>query len=137
VIVLDTHVLVWVVTDDVRLGKVARDTIKEAGKKDRIAISAITPWEISMLVKKGKLHLEHELEFWIKTALALPNIYLVPIEPTIAIDSVYLPGDFHSDPADRFIVSTARYLEVPLVTADSAILSYSAKGHVQSIDATA
>ena len=73
----------------------------------------------------------------VKTALSSPNIYLVPLESEIAIDSVYLPGDFHSDPADRFIVATARYLDVPLVTADGKILSYAATGHVQVMDATA
>lgn len=136
-IVLDTHVLVWALAGDVRLGKVTEATIKETAKTDRVAISAITPWEISLLVKKGKLRLEHEVGSWIKTALSSPNIYLVPLESEIAIDSVYLPGDFHSDPADRFIVATARYLDVPLVTADGKILSYAATGHVQVMDATA
>ena len=43
-----------------------------------------------------------------------------PIEPAIAIDSVRLPGSFHADPADRFIIATA----------------YAAGGHVRVIDAS-
>ena len=60
---------------------------------------------------------------------------LVPIEPAIAVDSVRLPGSFHADPADRFIVATSRHLASPLVTADRAILAYAAGGHVRAIDA--
>ncbi len=83
----------------------------------------------------GRLRLGRELSGWIEDVLALPGVSLVAIEPAIAIDSVRLPGDFHADPADRFIVATARHLDAPLLTADRQILSYSAAGHVQTVDA--
>ena len=135
-IVLDTHVLVWAIADDKRLGKATRNLIKQTAQTDRVAVSAITPWEIALLVEKGRLRLGHDVRFWIDVALALPGIHLVPIEPMIVVDSVSLPGEFHADPADRFLVSTARILNVPLVTADGAILSYAAAGHVLALDAT-
>ena len=134
-IILDTHVLVWLVSDDKRLGRVARTTIEEAAQTDRVAVSAITPWEIAILVEKGRLRLAQDVRFWIESLLMLPGIYLAPIEPEIAIASVQLPGDFPADPADRFIVSTARYHNIPLITADSAMLSYSTAGYLQTIDA--
>ena len=133
---LDTHVLIWAIADDRRLGAAARAAIEEATQTDRAAVSAITPWEIALLVEKGRLRLGREVQSWIDAALALPGLVLAPIEPAIAIDSVRLPGDFHADPADRFIVSTARHLDAPLVTADSAILSYSAAGHVRALKAS-
>lgn len=135
-IVLDTHALIWATSNDARLGKEARGVIDETTRKDRVAVSAITPWEIAMLVEKGRLRIGHEAGAWIESMLALPGIYLAPIEPGIAIDSVQLPGSFHADPADRMIVATARYFKVPLVTADQGILNYAAAGHVQVIDAT-
>ena len=49
---------------------------------------------------------------------------LVTITPSIAIDAVNLPGDFHKDPALRLIVATARSLDCPLITADRQILNY-------------
>ena len=58
-----------------------------------------------------------------------------PVEPAIALDSVRLPGEFHADPADRFLIATARHWTAALVTADAAILEYSAAGHVPTIDA--
>ena len=134
-IVLDTHVLIWAMNDDTRLGTAARAAIEETAQTDRIGISAITPWEIGLLAERGRLRLGREVGVWIEAALALPGINLVPIGPTIAIDSVRLPGNFHADPADRFIVSTARHCDACLVTADRAIIAYAAGGHVRTIDA--
>ncbi len=135
-IVVDTHVLIWVVDGDARLGRTARTTIEEAESTDGIAVSAITPWEIVLLAEKGRLRLGCDAAVWIDTALDLPGVHLIPIEPAIAIDSVRLPGRFQADPADRFIVATARYCGAPLVTADGAILKYAAAGHVRVIDAS-
>jgi PIN domain nuclease of toxin-antitoxin system len=104
-------------------------------EKSRILISAITPWEIGMLVQKGRLALGDDVGRWIDSALSLPGIQLAPIEPSIAIDSVRLPGEFHADPADRIIAATARFHRVPLLTADQAILSYGARGHLQVLAA--
>ena len=60
----------------------------------------------------------------------------MPIEPAISIDGVRLPGSFHADLADRFIVATARHCGAPLLTADRAILEYAAGGRVRTIDAS-
>ena len=134
-IVLDTHALIWAVEDDGRLGASAARLIEQTVQTDRLGVSAITPWEIALLVERGRLRLGREVSGWIEDVLALPGVSLVAIEPAIAIDSVRLPGDFHADPADRFIVATARHLDAPLLTADRQILSYSAAGHVQTVDA--
>ncbi len=136
-IVLDTHVLIWAISDEAHLGRKARTEIEETARSDRVAVSAITPWEITMLVEKSRLQLGQDVRVWIENSLARPGVYLAPIEPAIAIDSVRLPGDFHADLADRFIVATARYYNAPLLTADSAILSYATSGYVQVIDAMA
>jgi PIN domain nuclease of toxin-antitoxin system len=134
-IVLDTHVLIWAVDGDRRLGPAACRLIEETVRTDRLGISAITPWEIALLVERGRLRLGQELGRWIRDVLSLPGFTLVPIEPAIAIDSVRLPGDLHADPADRLIVATARHLDTPLMTADRQILAYSAAGHVRTVNA--
>ncbi len=135
-IVLDTHVLIWAVEDERRLGADARAAIAAAGDSDDIGISAITPWEIALLVECGRLRLAQEVGAWIRLVLALPGIKLLPIDPATATDSARLPGTFRADPADRLIIATARQCGAPLLTADFAILSYAAGGHVQTIDAT-
>ena len=135
-ILLDTHVVVWAVEGHRRLGGAAGARIEEARRMDRVGISAITPWEIALLVEKGRLRLALEVGAWMKTLLGARGIDLLPIEPAIALDSVRLPGDFHADPADRLIVATARYWRAPLLTADRAILDYAADGHMQAMDAS-
>lgn len=88
-----------------------------------------------MLTEKERLVLGDDVGRWIDRVLALPGISLAALEPQISIGSVRLPGEFHPDPADRIIVATARFHQVPLMTADQAILDYGAKGHVATFDA--
>lgn len=135
-ILLDTHVLVWSAEGHERLGVAAGARIEEARRTEHVGISAITPWEIALLVKKGRLRLSWEVGAWMERIFGEAGIDLLPIEPAIALDSVRLPGDFHADPADRFIVATARYRRALLLTADRAILGYAAAGHVTALDAS-
>ncbi len=137
VIVVDTHVLIWAVQDDPRLGPKARQIIDHTTKHSRILVSAITPWEIAMLAEKGRIALGDDVGRWIDRALALPGVQLAPLDAPIAVGSVRLPGDLHADPADRMIVATARFHQAPLMTADHAILDYGAKGHVNVLPAQA
>ncbi len=135
-ILLDTHVLVWSAEGHQRLGVAAGTMIEETRQADRVGVSAVTPWEIALLVEKGRLRLALEVAAWMEAVLGARGIDLLPIEPAIALDSVRLPGDFPPDPADRFIVATARHWRAPLLTADRAILDYAAEGHVQAMDAS-
>ncbi|MYA36840.1 MAG: type II toxin-antitoxin system VapC family toxin [Gammaproteobacteria bacterium] len=134
-IVVDTHVLIWSVADDDRLGKNARSLIERHARSDGILVSAISPWEIALLAEKGRLRLGQEVGQWIEAAMASPGVRLAAIEPRIAINSVRLPGAFHADPADRLIIATARHFDIALLTADKAILSYAESGHVRVLDA--
>ena len=134
-IVLDTHVFVWVMEDDAKLGIETRQTIVEASKNNEVGVSAITPWEIALLVEKGRLRLAREVAEWLDAALAVPGVRLLPIEPRIALDSVRLPSAFHADPADWLIVATARHWNATLITADGAIIAYAKVGHVEVVNA--
>ena len=134
-ILLDTHVLLWLLEDDPRLGAGAKAEVEKNRRVDGVGVSAITPWEVAMLVAKGRLHLNLEVGIWLDRALSLPGVDLLAIEPAIAVDSVRLPGVFHADPADRLIVATARHWPATLMTADRAILQYADAGHLEAIDA--
>lgn len=134
-VLLDTHVLVWLLEGNPRLGAEARTRIQAATGADALYVAAITPWEIAMLVSKGRLRLGMDVGQWIKKALALPGIRLLPLSPDIAVRSVELPGDIHADPADRMLIATARSLGVPLVTADGLIQQYGTQGYLDVIGA--
>jgi PIN domain nuclease of toxin-antitoxin system len=134
-LLLDTHVLVRLIDGNQKLGVRAREAIRLAYSEDRAVVSAITPWEIALLISKGRLTLEREVLTWIHAALAVPGVRLIPLEPEIAVSSTRLPWEMHPDPADRILVATARHLGATLVTADQALLDFSGKGHFRALDA--
>lgn len=125
-IVLDTHVLAWWVNGGTELTKAAKRAIEQEGKAEAgaIAVSAISAWEIAMLVNKGRLILSMDVESWLQTVAEIPHVRFIPVDNDIALKSTMLPEPFHKDPADRMIVATARALAAPLVTADGNIQAY-------------
>ena len=136
-LLVDTHTLIWMVEEAPQLGAQAAEVLNRAGWENRIAVSAITPWEIALLVSKGRLQLSAEVMQWIRVALAKPGVRLVPLEPEIAVESTRLPFEMHADPADRILVATARHLGATLVTADGALLEMARQGNFLGMDAGA
>jgi PIN domain nuclease of toxin-antitoxin system len=106
-----------------------------SARQSRLYVSAITPWEIGLLVNKGRLKLGAEVMQWVRDALALPGVTLAPLEPEIAVASTRLPFEMHADPADRILVATARHLGATLVTADEALLTLAKHGNFVGMDA--
>jgi len=135
-VLLDTHVMVWLVQGDQRLSGQAREQIDSAAATQQAWVSAITPWEIGMLVAKGRLALASDVGQWIRAVLALPGLRLAALEPEIAVASSRLPGDLHGDPADRILAATARHLGATLITADERLLAYAAAGHLRALAAS-
>ena len=125
-IVLDTHALIWWVNGDSKLSARARKVIESEMTVDggRILVSAITAWEIAMLVNKNRLVLTMDLKEWLDTVRSIDTVQFVPIDNEVAVQSVQLPGDFHPDPADRMITALARHYSAMLVTSDDKIRSY-------------
>jgi len=132
-VLLDTHVLVWLVSGDTRLSPAARRLIDQAAAGAQVWVSAITPWEIGMLVAKGRLALARDVDQWMQEVLALPGLRLAALEPEIAVAATRLPGELHGDPADRMLAATARHLGAVLITADAKLLAYAAAGHLAAL----
>src|SRR5258708_800631 len=97
-LVLDTHVWVWVMEQARELSPAALAEVRRAGKRGRVAISAISVWEIGMLDAKGRLRLSMDVGSWVARALTAPGMNLIPLTPEIAIESTRLPGDLRGDP---------------------------------------
>lgn len=136
-LLLDTHVLVWLVEGYSSLGAAARAAIQRAAGQDGVVVSAITPWEIALLVSKNRLQLDRDVMNWLRDALAMPGVTLAPLTPEIAVASTRLPWETHGDPADRILVATARHIGATLVTADKALLEMVGNGYFAGMDATA
>ena len=134
-LLVDTHTLIWMVEGAPLLGVQTAEALNRAGWENRIAVSAITPWEIGLLVNKGRLQLGADVMEWIRAALAKPGVQLAPLEPEIAVASTRLPFEMHADPADRILVATARHSGATLVTADGSLLEVARQGHFVGMDA--
>ena len=135
ILLLDTHALVWLMEGNERLHPSVRQQIENAAIESRVLVSAITPWEIAILVSKRRLNLAKEVQLWIDAALGLPGVSLYPLLPEIAVSSTRLPWEMHPDPADRILVATARHIGATLVTADEQLLRYHAQGFLRCLSA--
>jgi PIN domain nuclease of toxin-antitoxin system len=128
VILLDTHVVIWWVTGALeRLSKEGRSALErqqDTPAGGGLLVSAISCWEVAMLVQRGRLALNMEVERWLALVAAMPAVRLLPLDPLVAVMATRLPEPFHADPADRFLVAQARHLGIPLLSADSKILAY-------------
>lgn len=129
VIVLDTHVLLWWLSNPEKLSSNAAEAIEESINAGTIYVSSISAWEIAMLSSRGRLELTSDVDDWIAAAESLPFLHFVPVNNRVAVKSVSLPEFAYSDPADRIIIATALSLRAALVTKDRRILDYP---HVES-----
>jgi len=121
-ILIDTHIWIWWISNSERLRGSHRDLLNDADQQ--FAISIISCWEVAKLVQYSRLELDRPVSEWIASALSYPGLELLPLTPAIAVESTRLPEPFHRDPADQMIVATARVYRIPLLTEDTRILAW-------------
>ena len=123
VILLDTHVLIWAVGGERKLGLKTRKLIDRLWAAGQVAVPAIAFWEIGMLQARGRLKLPVPLREW-RNEVLLAGAIELPIDGEVAIRALGLAG-LPEDPADRFIVATAIMNDAALITADEKLLGWS------------
>jgi PIN domain nuclease of toxin-antitoxin system len=119
VILLDTHVLIWAVGDPKRLSRAAVSEIKRARQSGGLAVSAITLWELGLLMNRGRIQAPGTVESSIRQLLE--DVIVRPIAPEIAALAAQFPDEYPRDPADRLIGATARAEGLTLITRDENI----------------
>jgi PIN domain nuclease of toxin-antitoxin system len=97
-IVLDTHIWVWWVQQDVRLTQDHHHWL-QTYQSIGLGVSLYSCWEVAKLVEYDRLVLPKPLESWFASALAYPGVRLLGLTLPILIESTRLQG-FHKDPAD-------------------------------------
>jgi PIN domain nuclease of toxin-antitoxin system len=122
VILIDTHVAIWITTDPQLIGLRSKALIEEAASQERILISSISFWEIALLVTKRRLRIGKSPSA-LRLELLETGVTELPITGPISILSVEL-NDLHGDPADRFIAATAVIHGATLMTADAELLGW-------------
>ena len=116
-IILDTHVVLWWLADDDRLGTAGRKLI--ADPQAEVLVSAATVWEIAIKRQLDKLTAPDDL----LTQLRANRIAVIPIEAADAWEAGGLPNH-HRDPFDRMIIAQARGNDMPVMTADPDFSAY-------------
>lgn len=118
-ILLDSHVLIWAVSDPKRLSTTAASAIRRARRDGGVAVSAISTYEVAWQIARGRVQGYGTVE----AALLrfLEGVTIRPITPEIAALATQFPEDYPRDPADRIIGATARAEGLTLVTKDEHI----------------
>lgn len=132
--VLDTHIWYWLLTGDKKITTKYKKQLIVFAKNNALLVPAISVWEVAMLYKKNRLIFTEPIDQWIKKALSKSGMCLAELTPEISLESCKLPGELHSDPADRIIISTARVHQAVLATHDKKILEYAKQGYVKTLE---
>ncbi len=128
---LDTHILVWWRTEFHRLSKPQAQVLEKLEEQGQpVGMSAISFWELALLMHRGRITVDMPLGEWLASIETHPLITIFPLTTKIAAESVRLGDDFPRDPADQIIVATARCHGLTLITADERIRKW---GHVNLV----
>jgi PIN domain nuclease of toxin-antitoxin system len=132
-IILDTHVLIWLDQGVSALGNDARQRADGALREEALAIATISFWEIATLCRRGRLKIGQPIAIWRRSLFDL-GLQEVSLDGEAAIVAGELEG-LHGDPSDRIIVATSIHSNATLLTADKSILDW--RGSLKCIDARA
>lgn len=118
---LDTHTLIWWMTNDPHLSKSVRNLI---GQQDNVAlVSAASAWEIATKVRLGRLPAAADLVQHFEIDLAHERIEILSVSAHHGIRAGLLPGP-HRDPFDRMLIAQALAEDIPLISNDRALDGY-------------
>jgi len=118
---LDTHGLIWSLTDVTRLSDRARTLLEDP--TNRVLVSAVSAWEVAIKVAQGRLILPVPPTQLLDVVTRQLRMEALPITFEHAVAAAALPR-IHGDPFDRLLVAQARVLAIPIITADPAISRY-------------
>jgi PIN domain nuclease of toxin-antitoxin system len=127
-ILLDTHVWLWLELGEDHFTAAQLRQLNAAAVNLHLFVSAISLLEVANLHRRGRVTLPIPLDSWFEQTLTQAGISLLQITPKIAVETALLPEEFHGDPADRLIASTARVENLTLCTHDKSLLSFGKKG---------
>jgi len=130
-VVLDTHVLIWTLRNDRRLGRRASRIVERARAAGTLGVSSISYWEIALLSRRGRVALDLPVSAWRREVIE-SGIEEIALTGELAIEAAALTWR-NRDPADRFILATALRDGATLLTADTEILEW--RGSLKRHDA--
>ncbi len=131
-ILLDSHALYWLVSEEVELLDEALVAIGDSQEAGTLFVSPITAWELSIATQKrrmaGRPHLgEDPPERWFRKAVSATSARIVPIKQRISCEAANVVMETgHKDPGDCFLIATSRVRRMPIVTRDEIMQTMAA-----------
>jgi PIN domain nuclease of toxin-antitoxin system len=119
VILLDTHIAIWLVAEPDKLSKHAKEAIRAARIEGGLAIASITLMELAWLAENGRVTTTLSVESFVR--LCASKMTVLPITPEIAARAVSFPDPYPKNPQDRLIGATALVEGIQLITHDKQI----------------
>jgi PIN domain nuclease of toxin-antitoxin system len=127
-LLLDTHIALWLDSGDERLRPETRTLIDACWlRRGVIHLSAVTAWEVALLVDLDRIALDLTPSRWVARFLDRPGVAAAPLDCRAASAAYRLEGLEHRDPADRLLIATAIALSCPMVTYDARIATFAAE----------
>jgi PIN domain nuclease of toxin-antitoxin system len=122
-VLLDTHVLYWLVSGARPLSDDALVAIGENQAAGTLYISPITAWELSIAAQKpaheDQPQIDSTISKWFREAIRATEAKIIPIQQKIAIEAAEVPSATgHKDPGDCYLIGTARVRKIPIITRD-------------------
>ena len=129
-LLLVTCAALWL-ADDAPFAADARTAVETAASDHALWISPFSAWEMAVLIRKKRMPQIVSAIEWFDRLARRRDIRVATADAGILVESQSLPGGFHNDPADRFILATARKLNAAMGTRDKPMVAYAALGHVR------
>jgi PIN domain nuclease of toxin-antitoxin system len=122
-LLLDTHIWIWSLLQPERMAPRVQTALQDPANEKWL--SPISVWELVILVEKKRVSLNVSVDEWVAQAMAVAPLREAPVTAEVAL-STNKTRLSHRDPADAFLVATAKVFDLTLVTADARLLA--AKG---------
>ncbi|WP_342270558.1 type II toxin-antitoxin system VapC family toxin [Rickettsia endosymbiont of Orchestes rusci] len=132
-VLLDTHVVLWIMLEPEKIPEAIKQHIKIALENKLLFFSSISLWEIAMLAHKKRININQPIKDFLQSITNIKGLSIKNISVEVAAESSLLINDFHNDPADRLIVATAKCYNATLITRDQKILTWAKFGHIKSL----
>lgn len=132
-ILLDTHVLLWAISEPNKLSTTVKQYIDVAQQNKLLLLSSISLWEIAMLEQKKRIDIRQPLKTFLESIINIQGLAIKDNSIEVAVESNLLADSFNNDPADRLIVATAKYYNATLLTRDQKILAWAEQGAIETL----
>jgi PIN domain nuclease of toxin-antitoxin system len=117
---LDTHIWLWSALQPERLSRRVAMTL--ADPENELWLSPISVWELVILCRKGRFRVRPDIPSWVANSISELRLIEAPL--TFEVPMAMSPLSFsHADPADQFLVASAKVFGLMLVTADEKLIS--------------